>query len=182
MRTCAAWGVQTTRTDDPGVWIKKSLIQNGLEHHVGNDQTQVNEAPSQSDRKICAIGVQVSRGITSHGIGLNVFDAAFPPPPAKVYDFTPAQKESVSYAADTGGYLSWGFSRIVACGLEGKGVTWLAREGERGPKDEIPLESVAEVLAQEVSRGLNVMKRDGKESVDGVYRVQEADILSPPDA
>ncbi|KIV78897.1 hypothetical protein PV11_06499 [Exophiala sideris] len=183
MRTCAAWGVQTTRTDDPGVWIKQAT-SNGVD--TNDEQTQA--SGETSDRKICAIGVQVSRGITSHGIGLNVFDAAFPLPPANVYDFTPAQTQSASYAADTRGYLSWGFSRIVACGLEGKSVTWLAREGPPNASDhgstgsQISIEAVADVLAQEVAHGLNRMKRDVKESVDGVYRLQEEDILSGSDA
>lgn len=52
--------------------------------------------------KICAVGVRVRRGITGHGIGLNVYD----------------RNHS----------LSWGFGRIVACGQEGKQVTWLSRE------------------------------------------------------
>ncbi|KAI1616378.1 lipoyl transferase [Exophiala viscosa] len=172
MRTCLAWGVQTTRTDDPGVWIKQPSIPAGYEQ-TQDDQ----EGQNQSDHKICAIGVQVSRGITSHGIGLNVFDATFPSS-GKVYDFTPAQTQSASYSAHTQGYLSWGFSRIVACGLEGKSVTWLAREGDRKDSDGISLEAVADVLAREVARGLKKMKRDGKEGVDGVYRLQEEDILS----
>ncbi|EXJ77643.1 hypothetical protein A1O3_09871 [Capronia epimyces CBS 606.96] len=205
IRTCAAWGVPTTRTDDPGVWIK--------------DQQPSQELPVAahplSDRKICAIGVQVSRGVTAHGIGLNVFDAALPTSTANAYDFTPAQKMSGSYSPLSKGYLSWGFSRIVACGLEGKSVTWLTRERGRdvrpqqsygpgsapepnhreGPSHSqnqshgrmmesgssetpIQLESVGEVFAQELCHGLNSMRGAGKESVDGVYRVQEADVLS----
>jgi lipoyl(octanoyl) transferase 2 len=79
MSVCSAFGVPNVETTaDPGVWIKGG------------------------QRKICALGVQVRRGITAHGIGLNVYD----------------RDES----------LSWGFSRIVACGLEGKEVTWLSNE------------------------------------------------------
>ncbi|KAK3697152.1 hypothetical protein LTR37_017648 [Vermiconidia calcicola] len=47
MNTCAHFGVQTQRTDNPGVWT---------------DDTH----------KICALGVHLRRNVTSHGIGLNV--------------------------------------------------------------------------------------------------------------
>ncbi|KAL2430116.1 hypothetical protein ABEF95_003434 [Exophiala dermatitidis] len=190
IRTCAAWGVDTQRTDDPGVWIKKRL---------DNRETSTSGLGESegSDRKICAIGVQVSRGITSHGIGLNVFDAPLPSNP--VYDFSPDQTRSKSYDPVTRGYLSWGFSRIVACGLEGKSVTWLTRElGElpksrackdqdgtthglsptnQHPENEISLESVASVFARELCYGLNAMRGQGKETVDDIYKIQEVDVL-----
>lgn len=47
MKTCAAYGVETRRTDNPGVWYDE-------------------------DRKICAVGVHLRRNVSSHGIGLNV--------------------------------------------------------------------------------------------------------------
>jgi lipoyl(octanoyl) transferase 2 len=95
MAVCARFAVSNVETTtDPGVWIKGG------------------------QRKICAVGVQISRGITAHGIGLNVTDREH--------------------------YLSWGFGRIVACGLEGKQVTWLSRE-QCGPADRdiIDVDSVA---------------------------------------
>lgn len=160
MRTCAAFGVEnTTRTDDPGVWIK------------------------DSDRKICAIGVQVSRGITSHGVGLNVFDHVIPIDEAEKYTFTKAQLASPSYDPATRGYLSWGFSRIVACGLEGKSVTWMDREHSKpGPLTSIEEEGihrsklmslVGDVFAKEISKGINEMKGSGKEQIEDVYRLPE---------
>lgn len=225
MRTCAVWGVQTTRTDDPGVWIKDSG-RDDTNVDMENDQRPTRSTSAfQSDRKICAIGVHVSRGVTSHGVGLNVCDAAFrytgspipatasipgpsssfpcSPSSSATFDFTSDQTESPSYDAVTRGYLSWGFSRIVACGLEGKSVTWLTRElpkpqarpspptsvsvsssssssssnNTSSSTSPIPLDSVADALAREVCHGLNIMKADGKESVDGVYRISEADIL-----
>ena len=79
MTVCQRLGVMNVeRTGDPGVWIKGG------------------------QRKVCALGVQVRRGITSHGIGLNCFD----------------RNE----------WLSWGFGRVVACGLDGKEATWLSKE------------------------------------------------------
>ena len=47
MATCAHYGVETKRTENPGVWASE-------------------------DQKICALGVHLRRNVTSHGIGLNV--------------------------------------------------------------------------------------------------------------
>ena len=63
---------------------------------------------------------------------------------------------------ETRGYLSWGFDRIVACGLEGKGVTWLAAEGARQTLKE---EEVAKVLAHELAESLSP---DGEVCIDGI--------------
>ncbi|KAL9617913.1 MAG: hypothetical protein Q9160_007340 [Pyrenula sp. 1 TL-2023] len=59
------------------------------------------------EKKIASLGVSVRRGITKFGIGLNVVD-------------TPKDSDT--------GWLDWGFGRITACGLEGKEVTWIAKE------------------------------------------------------
>lgn len=47
MKTCARYGVETRRTDNPGVWYDE-------------------------ERKICAVGVHLRRNVSSHGVGLNV--------------------------------------------------------------------------------------------------------------
>lgn len=47
MKTCSRYGVETRRTENPGVWYDE-------------------------DRKICAVGVHLRRNVSSHGIGLNV--------------------------------------------------------------------------------------------------------------
>lgn len=47
MQTCAHYGVDTMRTDNPGVW-------------------------RDEDRKIAALGVHLRRNVSSHGVGLNV--------------------------------------------------------------------------------------------------------------
>ncbi|OBT79258.1 hypothetical protein VF21_01853 [Pseudogymnoascus sp. 05NY08] len=68
------------------------------------DAEGVEGAPaiSGAEKKIAALGVHLRRNITSYGVGLNV-------------------------STD----LRW-FDRIVACGIEGKGVTSLAEEGVVG--------------------------------------------------
>ncbi len=76
MRACADAGVVTTRVDGrSGVWV-----------------------PGQPDRKIGAIGIRVSRGVTMHGFALN---------------------------CDCD--LGW-FSRFVPCGIPDAGVTSLSAE------------------------------------------------------
>ena len=131
MSTCAQLGVPNTETtQDPGVWI------------------------TGGKRKICAVGVQVRRGITGHGIGLNVRDEVAGP----------------EYGGQ--GMLSWGFGRIVACGLEGKSVTWLTREGARKVTGRgETMRDVAKTLAATLAREL--------EGVEGVDDVDVKDITSP---
>lgn len=72
------------------------------------------------DRKICAIGLHVSRYVTMHGLALN---------------------------CDTD--LGW-FEHIVPCGLEGKGVTSLSKELRRSVKisdtTDIFLQCFADIL------------------------------------
>lgn len=79
IRTCAHYGLDTGRIDGlTGVWVDW-------------------RTPGTA-RKICALGVHMSRWITMHGFGLNV-------------------NTDLSY-----------FDHIVPCGITDKGVTSLARE------------------------------------------------------
>lgn len=120
---CTSFGVAAVeRTEDPGVWAK------GGQH------------------KICAVGVQIRRGITSHGIGLNITD-----------------REA---------FLSWGFSRIVACGLEGKDVTWLSAERAHGA-DSIGVEDVAPAFVKTLAERLG--------DIDDIYQTEEQDLESQED-
>jgi lipoyl(octanoyl) transferase len=82
MDVCCEFGVETRRVDGrSGVWC------------LGLD--------GEPDRKICAIGVRVARGVTMHGLALNC---------------------DCDLAA---------FDRIVACGLDDAGVTSLSHESGR---------------------------------------------------
>ena len=130
MRTCSRFSVpDTTTTENPGVWI------------------------SGGERKICAVGVQVRRGITGHGVALNVTDT--------VKDY------GRGYGMENeGGMLSWGFGRIVACGLEGKSVTWLTREGGRA---KIHVQDVAAAFVEDFAKGLS--------GFDEVCNVNEEDVM-----
>ncbi|KAI9891364.1 MAG: hypothetical protein M1814_002877 [Vezdaea aestivalis] len=79
---CERWGVKAGRAEDRGVWVR-------------ND-------------KIAAVGVHARRGITGHGVAVNV-----------------------------GTELGW-FDGIEACGLKGKGQTSFEREGVVGVRwDEV---------------------------------------------
>ena len=113
------------------------------------------------ERKICAVGVQVRRGITGHGIGLNVADVSAEK--GRVYEIGDG---------DGKGMLSWGFERIVACGLEGKSVTWLGREGARSG---LGVDEVAGVLVDEFARGLEGINEVLKLGQDEVEESREED-------
>lgn len=148
---------------DPGVWMLN-------DHALG--------ASGVSDRKICALGVQVTRGVGHFGVGLNVRDEPIDDPAEREAmkfddalpksDSTPSKDGGVT--PDSRGYLSWGFNRIVACGLEGKSTTWLTREGAQA----VTVAAVAERLAAELVEGLNQMgsgkgKEKEKEKVADVH-------------
>jgi hypothetical protein len=148
------------------------MLENGSPQRASGKDTcntgasaQAAEAQSAvSDRKICALGVQVTRGVTAHGVGLNVRDEPIENNPRKLY-----YKDSNLAMDETSGYLSYGFSRIVACGLEGKSTTWLSREGAYVKGLTVP--NIAGWLAWRIAEKIEEMGAK-KGQIDGVETVE----------
>ena len=87
IEVCAAHGVGTRRVEGrSGVWVPAEPGAAG--------------ARRRTDRKICALGVRVARGVTMHGIGLNV------------------DPDLAAFSLE----------RIIPCGIEDAGVTSLSAE------------------------------------------------------
>jgi len=116
------FGLATTTTSDPGVWVDRGGGGGG------------------GARKVAAMGVHLRRHVSALGVAVNL-----------------------DMPTDDGAdELTSPWARIVACGLEGKGVTSVAGEVGRealGPGVE---RAVAAGWAEELARGLGV---EGVESV-----------------
>ncbi len=105
--TVAQWGIEAGRREGAtGVWLEADTSKGLIE------------------RKICAIGVRVSRGVTMHGLALNV-------------------TTDLNY-----------FNYINPCGFVDKGVSSLEKELEwKGDKREL-FEAVKSVLAAKLEEEL----------------------------
>jgi lipoyl(octanoyl) transferase len=106
IETCAAFGVAAGRREgEPGCWV---------------------DAAGPAPRKIGALGIRVERGVTYHGIALNV-------------------------APDLSG-----FALIDACGMPDVASTSIEAEGGRGPGEEPPaVATAARVFADSLVRRLD---------------------------
>ncbi len=102
-----------------------ACAQWGLACHVEPGVTGV--WCGEPSRKICAIGVRVSRWVTMHGLALNV-------------------RPDLSH-----------FDLIVPCGLHGRQVTSVWRElGDQGPSMEEAKTTLAKALDRELGQGLPI--------------------------
>ena len=118
LRTCAEFGISTKRIAGlTGVWtgqdarpstnhvgttaIAKPALSDGAERGSRMGPVERSSTTSNAEAKIAALGIHISRGVTSHGIALNVnTDLSF-------------------------------FDLIVPCGITSKPVTSMAKELNR---------------------------------------------------
>lgn len=106
MALCASYGIPTIRVEGrSGVWVP----------------ADPDGAPgARPERKVCALGVRVARGVTMHGIGLNVDPdlAAF------------------------------GLDRIIPCGIDDAGVTSITAETGRRLSAPDPADALVAALEE----------------------------------
>ncbi|HXY77777.1 MAG TPA: lipoyl(octanoyl) transferase [Candidatus Acidoferrales bacterium] len=96
IRTCGDFGIPTTRIAGlTGVWTEPDAVGLGLRQDQGGSETRPHTG---AEAKIAALGVHISRSVTSHGFALNV-------------------NTDLSY-----------FNLIVPCGIAVKAVTSMEKE------------------------------------------------------
>ena len=105
---CAFYGLRTIRVEGrSGVWVPADA-----------EGVTVPDRPRRTERKICALGVRVARGVTMHGIGLNI------------------DPDLEAFSLD----------RIIPCGIDDAGVTSLSAETGRHLETTAPAHALVEAL------------------------------------
>jgi lipoyl(octanoyl) transferase len=107
IRTCADFGIAAKRIPGlTGVWTESNVVGTG--DLARPDEAKTRQPSTKQEAKIAAIGVHISRGVTSHGFALNV-------------------NTDLGY-----------FDLIIPCGIEAKPVTSMAKElGKELPLQEV---------------------------------------------
>ena len=109
---CALHGLETIRVEGrSGVWVPADPASTLA------DTTAPGQYP-RAERKICALGVRVARGVTMHGIGLNV------------------NPDLDAFSLD----------RIIPCGIDDAGVTSLSVETGRHLTTSAPANALVAAL------------------------------------
>jgi lipoyl(octanoyl) transferase len=144
VRTCADYGIPTERVAGmTGVWTQiatsfAAVIPSedaprrerpGVGREQGASESRDPYPSPETQAKIAAIGVHISRGVTSHGFALNVTN------------------QPLEY-----------FQLIVPCGIATKPVTSLERElggVAHAPSRVLPLDEVAQSVARNFGRVFN---------------------------
>jgi len=99
IRTCADFGIATKRVFGlTGVWTEGDGVGPGLQPGLDGSETRPHTSHADTEGKLAAIGVHISRGVTSHGFALNV-------------------NTDLNY-----------FDLIVPCGITSKPVTSMKKE------------------------------------------------------
>ena len=115
IRTCADFGIAGQRIVGlTGVWTTSGRVESGLRPGAGeflrlhSGQAPTRAHTGREEAKIAALGVHISRGVTSHGFALNVnTDLSF-------------------------------FDLIIPCGIESKPVTSIEKElGKQVPPQDV---------------------------------------------
>lgn len=108
---CTLHGLETVRVEGrSGVWVPADP--------AGTADAMTPGRHRRTERKICALGVRVARGVTMHGIGLNV------------------DPDLDAFSLD----------RIIPCGIDDAGVTSLSTETGRHLETSAPANALVAAL------------------------------------